>query len=304
MNFGRITSAAAGLLLAITIGSTAQAQDPRGSIGEIIDRQQLFLMNNLASAPWQFRDASGDPAGFSVDLNRMIAARLEVDLHMIDTDWAGLIPGMLANKTDFVASSMSTTFKRAQQVQFTRGTWYQTGVVAIVKPDAGITDWQTLNDPSKRLAVKAGTSAVDVAKQYFPDAEIQTYPADTDLYQALAADRVDGALNDKAVMAVVEQQYGFTTAAEPRELISVDTWAFAVRPGDDFTAQYLDFFLTKIAENGELDALNKYWVDGTQWQKDFLEANTGVSQERIDLVNFLGIKDYTPETEGERMTLE
>lgn len=304
MKFGRIASAVMGALFAVAVGTAAQAQDPRGAIAEVLDRQQLVLMNNLASAPWQFRDAKGNPAGFSVDLNRMIAARLEVDLHMIDTDWAGLIPGLLAKKTDFVASSMSTTFKRAQQVQFTHGTWYQTGVVAIVKPDAGITDWQVLNDPSKKLAVKSGTSAVDVAKQYFPNSEIQTYPSDVDLYQALAAGRVDGALNDKAVMAVVEKQYGFTTAAAPRELISTDTWAFAVRPGDDFTWQYLDFFLTKIEESGELAALYKYWVEGEQWQKDFLEANSGVSQERIDLVNFLGIKDYTPETEGKRMTLE
>ncbi|MFV0491334.1 MAG: transporter substrate-binding domain-containing protein [Pseudorhodobacter sp.] len=300
--FKRFIGAIVGGTLAMA--TVAHAEGPRGAIGEALDRQELVLMNNLAAAPWQFRDANGNPAGFSVDLNRMIAARLEVDLRMTDAEWAGLIPGMLANKSDFIASSMSTTFKRAQQVLFTTQTWYETGVVAIVKPDAGIDDWTTLNDPGMRIAIKAGTNAVDVAKRFFKDAEIQTYPSDVDLYQALQADRVDAALNDKAIMNLVEQEYGFTTAPNPRELISSDTWAFAVRPGDDFTWQYLDFFLTKIKEGGEMDALLAYWVDGADWQKDFLEANDGVSQARLDLVEFIGISDYTPETDGKRMTLE
>ncbi|WP_158608718.1 substrate-binding periplasmic protein [Sinorhizobium meliloti] len=298
-----LASAALGLLL--SVATAAHADEEKGTLGEILDAKKIVIMNDLSAAPWQFRDANGNAAGFSVDLNRMIAARLGVDLELVNVEWAGLIPGLLSRKSDILATSMSTTFKRAQQILFTTETWYATGVIAMVKPEKKDMSWEELNQAGQRIAVKAGTNAVDAAKQFFPNAELQSYPNDTDTYQALKTDRVDAALNDLAVLDVVQQEYGFEALKEPRELISSDTWAFAVRPGDTYTWQFLNFFLAKIKESGELDALRKYWVEGGTWKTDFLQKNDGVSDERKKLVEQLGIAEYVPEAgDAVRMTLQ
>lgn len=292
------------LAMALSAFHVNAADDPKGTLGEIVKAKKIVIMNDLSSAPWQFRDANGNPAGFSIDLDRLIAAKLDVDLEMRNVEWAGLIPGLLSRKSDILATSMSTTFKRAQQILFTNESWYSTGVVAIVKPEAKGESWETLNVAGKRIAVKAGTNAVDAAKQFFPNAELQTYPNDVDAYQSLKTDRVDAVLNDLAVLGVVKSEYGFEAMTQPRQLITTDTWSFAVRPDDVYTWQYLNFFLTKIKESGELDALKKYWVDGEMWKKDFLEKNGGVSEERKKLVELLGIGAYVPESDGKRLTLQ
>lgn len=302
MRISTFISAAAGLLLALA--ASAHADEAKGTLEEVVKAKKIVIMNDLSAAPWQFRDANGNAAGFSVDLNRLIAAKLDVDLELVNVEWAGLIPGLLAHKSDILATTMSTTFKRAQQILFTTETWYETGVIAMVKSENAALSWEELNQPGKRIAIKAGTNAVDVAKQLFANAEIQSYPNDTDTYQALKTDRVDATLNDLAVLDVVQDEYGFVALKEPRELISSDTWAFAVRPGDTYTWQYLNFFLTKIKESGELDALYKYWVNGETWKADFLEKNSGVSEERKALVALLGIGAYVPEGDGSRMTLQ
>ena len=130
-------------------------------------------------------------------------------------------------------------------------------------------------------------------------------PKDTGpAYQALKTGRVDASLNDLAVLGVVKAEYDFEALSEPRQLITADTWGFAVRPGDIYTWQYLNFFLAKIQESGELDALKKYWVDGETWKKDFLEKNSGVSEDRKKLVELLGIGAYVPENNGTRHTLQ
>lgn len=294
----------AGALLMVATTVVSAADDPRGTIGEILKAKKIVIMNDLSAAPWQFRDANGNPAGFSVDLDRLIAAKLDVDLEMRNVEWAGLIPGLLSRKSDILATSMSTTFKRAQQILFTTGSWYSTGVVAIVKAEDKDKSWEELNQPGKRLAVKAGTNAVDAAKQFFPQADVQSYPNDVDTYQALKTGRVDASLNDLAVLGVVKAEYNFEALSEPRQLITADTWGFAVRPGDIYTWQYLNFFLAKIQESGELDALKKYWVDGETWKKDFLEKNSGVSEDRKKLVELLGIGAYVPENNGTRHTLQ
>ncbi|QRI66272.1 amino acid ABC transporter substrate-binding protein (plasmid) [Shinella sp. PSBB067] len=294
----------AGALLMAATTVVSAADDPRGTIGEILKAKKIVIMNDLSAAPWQFRDANGNPAGFSVDLDRLIAAKLDVDLEMRNVEWAGLIPGLLSRKSDILATSMSTTFKRAQQILFTTGSWYSTGVVAIVKAEDKDKSWEELNQPGKRIAVKAGTNAVDAAKQFFPQADVQSYPNDVDTYQALKTGRVDASLNDLAVLGVVKAEYDFEALSEPRQLITADTWGFAVRPGDIYTWQYLNFFLAKIQESGELDALKKYWVDGETWKKDFLEKNSGVSEDRKKLVELLGIGAYVPENNGTRHTLQ
>lgn len=300
----KLATLALGLVMAFAASASA-AEDTKGTLGEIIKAKKIVIMNDLSAAPWQFRDANGNAAGFSVDLNRLIAAKLDVDLEMRNVEWAGLIPGLLARKSDILATSMSTTFKRAQQILFTQKSWYSTGVVAIVKPENKDKSWEELNQEGKRIAVKAGTNAVDAAKQFFPKAELQTYPNDVDSYQALKTDRVDATLNDLAVLGVVKAEYGFESMAAPRQLITADTWGFAVRPGDTYTWQFLDFFLAKIQESGELDALKAYWVDGETWKADFLEKNNGVSEQRKKLVELLGIGAYVPESgNASRMTLQ
>lgn len=67
--------------------------------------------------------------------------------------------------------------------------------------------------------------------------------------------------------------------------------------------EFLDGLLAEMKQNGQLEALRKYWVDSEDWKKDFLEKNSGVSEERKKLVEALGIAAYVPETSGTRMTL-
>ncbi|MDZ5454350.1 transporter substrate-binding domain-containing protein [Labrys sp. ZIDIC5] len=295
---------AAVAMLAVTSQASA-ADDPKGAIGAILEAKKIVIMNDLSAAPWQFRDANGNAAGFSIDLDRMIAAKLGVDLQLRNVEWAGLIPGLLTRKSDILATSMTVTPKRAEQILFTKESWYSTGVVAIVRPEAENVSWEDLNQSGKRIAVKAGTSAVDIAKQFFAKAEIQSYPNDTDTYQALKTNRVDAALNDLAVLGVVRKEYGFVSSKTPRELISQDNWAFAVRPKDVATQQYLDAFLSEIKKDGRLEALRAYWVDSEAWKKDFLEKNSSVSDERKKLIDKLGIGAYVPESgSSNRMTLQ
>lgn len=216
-------------VLGFVIAATGAAQSQE-TLEKIRSEKKIVIMNDLSAAPWQFRDAAGNAAGFSVDLDRIIAAKLDADLELMNVEWAGLIPGLLTRKSDILATSMTVTPKRAEQILFTNERWYSTGVVAIVRPADGEGSWEDLNQAGKRIAVKAGTSSVDIAKEHFANAEIQSYPNDTDTYQALKTERVDASLNDLAVLGVVAKEYGFTSLKKPRELISQDDWAFCGAP--------------------------------------------------------------------------
>lgn len=274
--------------------------DELNTIGKVLKKGKLVLMNDLTAPPWQFRAANGKAAGLSVDLGRLLAAKLDVDLEIRNTEWAGLIPGMMARKSDFLVTTLSTTFKRAQRILYTTETWYMTGAAVVVRNDSKVKDWTEYNSPKMSIAVKTGTVSQEVVKKYMPKANLVTFPSSIDPFEALKAGRVDAVVEDQAAIGPFLKDYDFKHLQSPRPLIQSDTWAFAVRPGDIFTWQYLNFFLTKIKESGELDALLQYWTEGKTWEADFLESNDGLSEERKALIKLLDIAAYDPNTGGKR----
>ena len=75
------------------------AANPRGTIGDIEKRGKLIIAYNCASEHYQFRDVNNHPVGMAIDLGKMIAANLNVDIEITDMDWSGLIPALLTKKT-------------------------------------------------------------------------------------------------------------------------------------------------------------------------------------------------------------
>ena len=44
-----------------------------------------------------YRDENGDPAGYDVELMKMLANDIGVELEVVDMDFPGLIPALLAS---------------------------------------------------------------------------------------------------------------------------------------------------------------------------------------------------------------
>ncbi|ADK79929.1 ABC transporter substrate-binding protein [Sediminispirochaeta smaragdinae] len=277
--------------------SAGQPLVERNTIATILDRGQINITFNLAAERYQFKDKNNEPAGMAIDLAKMIAANLDVDLVMTDTSWEGLIPSLLTDKSDFLATTMSTTFARAQQVLFTSEDWYITGVSIWTKEGNAINNWQDLNDSGRRIGAVAGTVSAEVAADYFPEAEIQTFQIDTDVWEALVTGRIDAGMNDNIFKNTVALNYSgkLTLLTTPRELVKTDTWAYAVRPGDEFMWHYLNFFIKKVKENGQLEKLEEYWTKGDQWRVDYVQPGMQLSETRKNLVKFIGISDYEKE---------
>lgn len=277
-----------------TTQSTDSGIIKRDTIEKILEKGQIDITFNLAAEQYQFKDKNNEPAGMAIDLLKIIASNLDVDIVMTDTSWEGLIPSLLTNKTDFLATTMSTTFARAAQVLFTSEDWYVTGVSIWVPTSSTISNWNDLNTKGKRVGAVSGTVSAEVAAEYFPNAEIQTYQIDTDVWEALLTGRIDAGMNDNIFKATVAMSYPgkMRVLTQPRELVKTDTWAYTVRPGDEFLWHYLNFSIKKAKENGQMDLLEKYWTTGEAWRKDYVEPGTTLSSERQYLLEFLGIGDY------------
>lgn len=73
---------------------------------------------DCAFPPFEYVDEAGKLAGFDVDLAYAIGKELGIKVEFINTGWDGLIPGLMNNNFDVIASGMTITAERQMSVNF------------------------------------------------------------------------------------------------------------------------------------------------------------------------------------------
>src|SRR3546814_6898436 len=71
-----------------------------------------------AYAPWNFKTATGELAGFDVDLAAELCRRMGVECEIIAQDWDGIIPALNAGKYDAIIASLTITDARREAIDF------------------------------------------------------------------------------------------------------------------------------------------------------------------------------------------
>lgn len=93
----------------------------------------LNVAMDMAYAPFESINQQGEPEGFDVDLIRAIAAEMGFAVNLINTDWNGIIPSLLAGNSDLIISAMTITEERAKSVTFSDPYFEATQYIAVKK---------------------------------------------------------------------------------------------------------------------------------------------------------------------------
>ena len=202
------------LLLTATVSLLLMAQAAAG------DWEKVKIATEGAYPPWNFVDASGNLAGFEIDLAKDLCARMNVTCEVVPQKWRGIIQGLNSGKYDAIMAAMSITEERKKLVAFSRH-YAGTPNVFIMRKDNPDADFRTEPDrltlddisPAEQTAINAivrefkdkiigvqvATTHASFADQYLGDhAEIRIYDfqhtIDLELYQG----RLDAVIGDYA----------------------------------------------------------------------------------------------------------
>lgn len=228
------------------------------------DKGTLTVAVNPDVAPIKFIDDDGNIAGFTPDLLSAAAAILHLKLHLVQTSFDALMPGMAANRFDILLSLADFS---ARQKSLTFVDYLSTGETIVAQPAKPI-DVKSLDDLcGLQLALVRGSAAVEEGAKVSARCvsggkkglNVSTYP---DLNMALLS--VTTAASD---VAWVDSTVGYYNAAKFPEKYRVVYFypvarygiGFGVDPNSKQLAMSFQRALLKLHEDGVYESLFKKW---------------------------------------------
>ncbi|MBG0777114.1 MAG: transporter substrate-binding domain-containing protein [Desulfovibrionaceae bacterium] len=234
----------------------------QSALYKIQQRGQLLVGMEVEFWPFEFADKEGKPMGFDVDVARLAAQELGVELVVKDIEWTGLIPALQSEKVDMVISGMTGTLERAKTITFT-DPYFVTGLCALLsnKRAPDVTDVAQLDAPGRVLAVKTGTTSDLVAQKRFPKAEIKRFKDETACVREVVTGRADAFFYDQISINKHQKQNPESTRALLNPF-TYEPYSIAIRKGDFEWWNWLNRYLETIRADGRYDALrDTYFKD-------------------------------------------
>lgn len=205
------------------------------------DTAKLVVATSPDFPPFESLEG-GEVVGIEVDILKLIAEKLGMELDIQQMDFDSVIPGVQAGKFNVGMSGITVTDKRKENVDFS-SVYFMAAQAIVVSADSGITGKADLE--GKKVSVQTGTTAEDycMANGY----EVLAFTANNDAASALTGGKVDAWVVDNEVALAMAPDLGLTVLDEA---MAAEPYAFAFQKGSELVAPF----------NEALDAL---LADGT-----------------------------------------
>lgn len=234
---------------------------PDDSLTKIKSSGKLTVGTNGESFPFAMIDAKGELIGYDVDIANYLAEGLGVELELVDYDWNGLIPILIADKVDIVIADMTITAQRASNVSFSNS-YFETGQSLLIsRKTPGINAWQDLNKSGMIIAVQMSSSGEYAAQRLFKNATIKSYLSVNEGGLAVNSGKADAVLMDQPWVAVWAKKNPETTYAI-LDIVTREKLGIAVKQGKPELLQYINTAIEALRDTAEYeDIFNKWFVD-------------------------------------------
>ena len=218
-----------------------------------------------AYPPFSAVTASGELIGFDIEIARALCAEIGAECTLVQQDWDGIIPALLARKFDAIIASMSITEERKKKVAFSKKYYNTPGKFAQAK-GAGI-EISKEGLEGKTVGVQRATTHDNfITGEFGEDVDIRRYGTQDEAYLDAVAGRLDLLLADSVAM-----DEGFLSTEEGAEWEFVgpgfsDPQYFgegagvAIRKGDQDLVDLFNNAIDTIRANGTYQEINaKYF---------------------------------------------
>lgn len=220
----------------------------------------IRFLTEIDFPPFNYAGAEGAPAGFNVDLARMICEEIKVQCTVQMRRFDTLVSALNSNDGDAVIASMAETSQMRQKVDFS-DPYYRTPARFVSRKNFDITSVRPGALEGKKVGVVAGTAHEAYLKALFTEAELHGYPNAEAARAALKKGEVDLLFGDGISLAFwlngtdSEDCCVFRGGPYLESRYFGEGVGIAVRRGNDLLRQAFNWALFRLWEQGRFTDL-------------------------------------------------
>jgi ABC-type amino acid transport substrate-binding protein len=257
VRFSKITAgvavvAAAAFVAACSSSSGAANANPYG----LAQPGTISSAITAGGAPFATTTKSGEPEGFLVDLDNLIAKNLGLKITYEVTTTDPALSGLTAGKYDLLAIGLVATAAREQNASFSKPIYYGYNDV-VVKAGSAVSSPAGL--AGKRVGVSLGSTQYDYAQATLKKATLVSESLNATAISQLAAGTVDaivlGGTQAGTLMTETSGKYKVAFAAQ-----QTSPGAVAVSKKEPKLLAAYNAQLTKLVDNGTFLKLYDKWI--------------------------------------------
>lgn len=240
----------------VVFGACSQGNGAGNKLEEIKEAKTIVLGTAADYPPYEFHkliNGKDEIVGFDIEIAKLIAKDLGVELEIVDMKFDGLLPALVTDDIDFIVAGMVANEEREKTVDFSVP-YYQAEQKMIVRME----DKDKFKGPEDLVGLPIGAQKTTIQEEIALDKFSQsTYiglSKITDLVLELQNKKIDAVLLAEPVANAYVQQNTDLFMADI-SLGQEDGVSVAVNKGNAELLEAINSILNKLIEDGTIDKL-------------------------------------------------
>lgn len=208
--------------------------------------------------PMSFMSVGNDMIGFEPDLIRAVAEKAEINIHLVNVEWAGLFGGLITKKFDMVISSVTVLEDRKQRMDFSIP-YLKSGLALVVRRDEKtITSFEDAKRNNALIGAQTGTTS-----SYFLEKESSIKSQEYQMYGHAITDlingKIDAVLGESSGTLFLKNKPQFQKVKMIGEILSDEFYAVVLRKNENKLMAQINSALKELIADGTVAQLHKKW---------------------------------------------
>ena len=250
MALEKIRSIAGAAIVAFALmGAAAHADE----LDDIRQAKKIRIAIDLSTAPDGMTDANMQPSGRDVEVGRLLAHDLGVEMEIVNATGPTRIPLLQTNKADLVISTLSITPERAKIIDYSLPYTALQSVVAAPK-DVNIKGMADL--AGKTVGVTRGTTQDTDLTRDAVGATIMRFDDDNTMMAAAASGQADVVSTSVSLINTINKKNP-NHQFEPKFVQRNFMTGIGMRKGEPKLLEWVNGWVRTNVKNGKLNEIEK-----------------------------------------------
>jgi polar amino acid transport system substrate-binding protein len=240
------------------------------ALEKIMQRGTLRVGLEAGYMPFEMTDKKGAIVGFDVDMVTEMAKAMGVKLELVNTAWDGIIPALLSDKFDIIASGMTINQERNLKINFA-DPYIIVGQTALInaKDADKINTWKDLNAEGIIITSKLGTTGEQAVKRLLPKATYKSFETESEAMLEALNGKATATVYDLPMTSIFYAERGKAGGMKfLNEPFTYEPLGWAINKGDPDFLNWLNNFLRQTKNDGRYETIYNKWFGSNDWLKD------------------------------------